>query len=162
MGIQIAKVQSEVTLKLQKLNSGFGATSWGPHTFSFVQVSDPAVYNQAYVGKHTLAPTTGTVDIDLRSFTNLAGEAVVMSGVIELWLSVTGTGASVELTPGASNGLVWFWTGTDPKITVPAASHIHFCQPTHVVVDGTHKVLTLTNVGAGAAEATLVIIGKTG
>ncbi len=123
------------------------------------------VWDQAYAGKLSLA-AAGTTTIDLRSFTNLAGEAVVLDHgfgvIIQVVPDVTADDDCVLVVePGASNGLVW----TMADITVGANQTYVMLYPVDetagVTIDGTHKTLKFTNSGTDALTATVVILGGT-
>lgn len=159
-----AKVQGDVTLKLRKTNGSFGPTEWGSYTLGLTSTIDVSDNNQAYIGKHTLAASGGTATIDLQSFANLAGETgIVLTEAVFLLLLVEGEDASVDLEAGASNGLVWYWTGAITKSAAENQDGIefHYDPANPATVDNTHKTLKLTNNGSEEATATLVIIGNT-
>ncbi len=123
------------------------------------------VWSQAYAANLSLAGAA-TTTVDLRSFTNLAGEAVVMNRVFGIVVQVVPDVAADDdcelvVEPGAANGLVWNMA----DITVMANQTYLMTEAaddtTGTTVDGTHKTLKFTNDGADALTATVVILGGT-
>lgn len=106
------------------------------------------------------------VEFDLSSFTNLASEACAPGHVLGIIVAPTGTlGASqCTLTPGTTNGLTWFFSGTTPGIAVPINCGMFLSgnpADTGAVIDGTHKTLRITNAGTAAVQVAVgVICGK--
>lgn len=104
------------------------------------------------------------VEFDISSFTNLVGETVTTGHVLSLMITPTGTGATCVLSPGASNGLTWFFGGTSPTLTIPIGGvEVHSDSPTGpgTVVDSTHKTLRITNGGSANLTASVVIVLST-
>ena len=157
MSLSKASVQAQISWTQQSSTSGFVKTQQGPDK---VLKSTPvaiAALNEIYVYKGTLA-VSGTLTIDLRAVTNLLNESVVFTGVQKLFLSTSAT--NITMTPGASNGLVWFYTGTSPVLTIKSGGAVTLDDGAVTVVDATHKTLTITNLSSTATTyIELAIIG---
>jgi len=145
MSLSKASVQSQISWTQQSSTSGFVKTQQGPDKVLKSTPVSIASLNEIYVYKGTLA-ISGTLTIDLRAVTNLLNESVVFTGVHKLFLSTSA--ANITMTPGASNGLVWFYTGTAPVLTVKAGGGITLDDGGLTVVDATHKTLTITNLSS--------------
>lgn len=145
MSLSKASVQSQISWTQQSSVSGFVKTQQGPDKVLKSTPVPIASLNEIYVYKGTLA-ASGTLTIDLKAVTNLLNEAVVFTGVQKLYLSTSAT--NITLTPGASNGLVWFYTGTSPVLTVKAGGAITLDDGGVTAVSATHKTLTLTNLSS--------------
>lgn len=154
MPITNLQLQGNLSVSLQKVIAGFNPNKQGPNQINFdLSAIDLTVYTQAYLGK-----LTGTTTIDLTSFTNLAGEAVVLSKAIAMVM--TCIGGSCVLKPGASNGLSgWFFGSTDGIAFADGDSMVFLRDPskTPVTVDSTHKTITITVTGT--PTITVAIIG---
>ncbi|MBP3956468.1 hypothetical protein J8F10_14400 [Gemmata sp. G18] len=123
---------------------------------------DVAAWNQAYAAVLTIA-SAGSTTVDLKSFTNLAGESVALTKALGIVVKVEGTSGVLKITPGASNGLVWFAGATDGHVLRAGES---FCQAgdpagSGITVDATHKTMTFANTGATSIDVTVVIVGST-
>ncbi len=131
---------------------------------------DLDVWDQMFAAVYTLA-AAGTATINLRSFTNLAGEAVVMTAAIALGVQVrhtdpTDTAGELTIGPGASNGLV-AWLIPDMVIDVPTAGSVRtvvFAGDTTdegVTVDATHRAIDLENTGTDEIQVRVIVLGST-
>lgn len=160
MPLESVSTACSIVWEMFKTVSGFENLTQGPNNKSFKQNPDTATWNQLYAAVHSLASGGGTTTINFRSFTNAVGESVTTTnGILELYISVSGAGSSVDVEPGASDGLTWFMGG---PITLVDGSAFKFAQTTSQTVDATHKNITLTNNGgSGTASVTVVAIVKT-
>lgn len=152
---------SEVKWEFTRAVTGFKTAKSGPESKSFNFAPDLGDVEQAYIATIALAGA-GTATIDLQSFTNLIFEAVVLANVAGLFVLVelddpADTDGSLTITPGAANGLTWFWGAG--ALAIPAGSHIGFWTPVPTTVDATHKALDLENPGTDAINATIIIPG---
>lgn len=149
--------------------TGWADLTQGDNQVAFDLVGlDTAVWNQAYAG---VLPINGGANttIDLKSFANLAGEAALaLTKVLAILVKNTpavaaNTNCPLKITPGASNGLVWFAGATDGLILKANEKFTQAGDPagTGVTVDATHKTLKFANTGADAANVTVVIVGST-
>lgn len=153
---------NNITWSMSKANTGYADTKNGPTSASFsLSGVDIANYNYLYVASLTVAPSA-TTTIDLSSLTSLLGEAINFTKV--LTIVVTTTGNQITVATGATNGLVWFFGGTSPTITIPTGGMFAFSEAatsTGTTVDATHKTLKFTNNGATTnATVKVQILGK--
>ncbi|AMV25527.1 hypothetical protein VT84_14105 [Gemmata sp. SH-PL17] len=123
---------------------------------------DTDVWDDAYAAVLTIASSASTT-IDLKSFTNLAGESVALTKALAIVVKVAGTSGVLKITPGASNGLVWFAGSTDGHVVRAGESFTQAGDPTGsgITVDSTHKTLTFANTGATSITVTVAIVGST-
>ena len=168
MALTDASVIAQIGWTLAKSNTGFLDTTQGPDSVLFEAQPDTATVTAVYATSVTLT-ASGTATLDLRSFTDLAGNSVTLVSVYAMIVKVTGSGtANVVITPGASNGLTWFWTGTPsgtdtvtPKLTVTQGGVNLFYQAAAKTVDATHRNLDLLNSGAATSTVLLAFLGGT-
>lgn len=158
MALDFATVTITGTWQQSKTNTGFSPTIQGPDAISqsTALTVGASNANSLYAATGTLA-AAATLTIDLQSFTDQLGQAITMTRAYSIIVKTTGAALKVE--PGASNGLVWFFAGTTPSITIPADGAMGFVQPTAATVDATHKTIKLTNVGAVSLTYNISIIG---
>lgn len=131
--------------------------------------------------------TSGSLSIDLTSQTDVCGQAVNFSAIkgIFIWLLATGDTALDGVTVGtACSGIIidntvvnalsaqshsgWFDNGSEggvggSKFTIPNGAVLPFAIPSAggLVVDGTHKIIKLTNLDAGVhAHVQTVLFGN--
>lgn len=159
MPLTRAVVQAAFGWTLSKANPGRKPTAQ-QDDLRYGAQPDVTVTNQVYVGRLTFT-ANGTQTIDLRAFTNLAGEAVVLAkvnGVI-----VAPVGCAVAVKPGAANGVNWPYL---PAAGVPVPDggvELHY-EPTAVTVDATHKTIDVTATmtgGVTSATVDVAILGGT-
>lgn len=139
----------------------------GNNQITFGGTIDPTVWNQAYAAVLPIAGGANTT-IDLKNFTNLAGETVALTKVLAAVVKNVPTVAAsancpLKITPGTSNGLVWFAGSTD-GLVLKASESFELCgnsAGTGVTVDTTHKTIRFANTGTDAATVTVVILGST-
>lgn len=117
------------------------------------------VANNAYVGTLSLA-SSATVDINLLTDLDPFGAALAATKMVGIILIPTGTNAIVKLEPGAANGLVEPFGAVGDFIKTRADGVFVHMDSAGWTVDGTHKVLTFTNTGAGALVCQVVILVK--
>jgi hypothetical protein len=165
MPLQQVNLTSSLQWILTKVVTGFAPIQQGADSVtSNLSGINLSTFNQLFAQQFTLSASGGTSTFDLSTFTNPAGESTGFGHVLCIEVQVTGTGANVALSPGASNGLVWFFGGTSPTVSVPAGATFIFtnaASATGQVVDSTHKNLTLTNNGSGVATVRVVCVGST-
>lgn len=171
MPISALELSALLKFTLTKTVTGWEDIEQGENEFSLLLTDiDTDVWNQVYAAKHTLA-AAGTATIDLRSFTNLAGEAVVMTAALGIAVKFehsdpTDVAGELTIGAGASNGLA-AWFLPDMVIDAPTAGSTRtlvMCGDTAdegVTVDATHKTIDLENTGTDAIVATVIVIGST-
>ena len=162
MSLFKAAVSSQVTWTQQSAIVGFVSAQQGPDKiYSSVGV-DVTVSDEFYVYKGTLA-ISGTLVINLQSVTNLLNEAVSFTGIRQIILKTDG--ANITLAPSVTSpttGLVWFFTGTTPVLTIKDGGTLLMDDGGFVTVDATHRSITITNTSASVTTyIELAIIGKT-
>lgn len=143
-------------------NTGFNPASESDSmSFTLGGVSI-ATWNQLFADYVTLAPSA-SVDLDLTSVSNLVCETFAFAHVLAIM--VQPSGADITLGPGASNGLQWFFGSTSDTIQIDNGGVMMWSNgvsATGDVVNGTHKILTLTNLsGVNTAIIKLSILGRT-
>jgi hypothetical protein len=152
MPLTALSVRSKIGFTLQKTNTGFPPTTFGPASEGYVY-TQPAGANQLYAAEFTIA-ASGTQTIDLNSFTNLAGESVTGIGAYSLF--VMPVGSPITIGPGASDGLNWFWgSGTIP---IPDGGELKYSQPAAQTVSSSACNVKLTNTGSGSTVVTIVVV----
>lgn len=158
MSVASSGITGSFGWSLSRSNTGFGVVSQGDSLASAVNL-DPTVYNSVFAAEYTLGITSpsNTQAIDLMNFVDLAFEThTTTNKVIGIMVSVTG--GNITIAPGASNGLVWFWTGTSPIVTIKAGGFLVFSDGAATTVDATHKTLTLTNLSASVVATVRIAI----
>ena len=155
MSVTSSGITGSLGWSLSRSNTGFGGVSQGDSVSAAVNL-DASLYNSVFAAEYTLA-ASGTQSIDLKNFVDLAFEThTTTDKVIGIMVSVTG--APITIAPGASNGLVWFWTGTSPIVTIKAGGFLVFSDGAATTVDATHKTLTLTNLSASVVATVRIAI----
>ena len=155
MSVTSSGITGSLGWSLSRSNTGFGGVSQGDSVSAAVNL-DASIYNSVFAAEYTLA-ASGTQSIDLKNFVDLAFEThTTTDKVIGIMVSVTG--APITIAPGASNGLVWFWTGTSPIVTIKAGGFLVFSDGAATTVDATHKTLTLTNLSASVVATVRIAI----
>ena len=155
MSVTSSGITGSFGWSLSRSNTGFGGVSQGDSVSAAVNL-DASLYNSVFAAEYTLA-ASGTQSIDLKNFVDLAFEThTTTDKVISIMVSVTG--APITIAPGASNGLVWFWTGTSPIVTIKAGGFLVFSDGAATTVDATHKTLTLTNLSASVVATVRIAI----
>lgn len=158
MALDFAQVSMSASWQQTKINPGFTNTVQGPDStalFSTLTVGTSNA-NSVYNAQAVLA-ASGTATIDLQSFTDQIGQAIVMTRAYAI--IVTTTGASLKVEPNSTNGLSWFFGGTTPSITIPDGGGFCFSQSSAQTVSGTSKQIKLTNTGAVSTTYKITIIG---
>ncbi len=150
---------------LTKPHTGFLNSQYGPDSAGFSLAGVATGFNQLLARIDTIA-ASGTVTIDVSAYTDLCDNAVTLSKALYLLLIPTGTtGGVLKLEPGASNGLVWFFSGTTPAISIPVNGVFLFSMAPAVaagqVIDGSHKTLLLTNTGSVSMSVKTILLGGT-
>lgn len=158
MSVTSSGITGSLGWSLSRSNTGFGGVSQGDSVSAAVNL-DASLYNSVFAAEYTLGITSpsNAQAIDLRNFVDLAFEThTTTDKVIGIMVSVTG--APITIAPGATNGLVWFWTGTSPIVTIKAGGFLVFSDGAATTVDATHKTLTLTNLSASVVATVRIAI----
>jgi hypothetical protein len=143
MPLTAASIAASLGWTLTETNTGSTPTKQGPDSVSFGPAIDLTLVTQ--VLKLPTPFTSGEVkEVDLSTFTNLAGRAATATKAFGIILCPTGT--SIAIATGTTNGLVWL------AEAIPDGGSLLYFQPLAKVIDATHKTIKLT---AGAAPLTL-------
>lgn len=156
MAATSSSIKGSVTWQLEKDVTGFSSIKTVSQTKS---VSVSSGFDQIYNKRYTIA-AAGTQSIDLSSFTNDIGEAVTTAKVLGIALFPTGENSICRVEPHSTNGLTWFFTASasdTPRISIPGGGMLVFAEPVGTVVDGTHKVLLVTNTGSASMTLDVVV-----
>ncbi len=165
MPLSDLQLATKVSASFQAADGDFPGVSQGPNELRFNLTGiDLTDFDQAYVNVLTIAPS-GTTTVNLQSFTNLAGEAVVLTSVLAIFVKVEGATGVLTIKPGSSNGLAaWFFPGTTNPVTLKHGDMLCVARDpgeTPVVVDATHKTIDFSNTGAASIDVSVVIVGGT-
>jgi len=156
----MALTSSVITGKIQwsqiKTNPGFAPTKQGPDYIASSIAPPINTINEIYAENRVLAASASHT-YDLTTMINFFGEAISFTKARALHLAVQG--GQIELSPGVSDPLTWFFGGTSPSITLPDGSFITVGGGSNATVSGTAKNLTITNTGATSATYQITIIG---
>ena len=156
----MALTSSVITGKIQwsqiKNNAGFAPTKQGPDYIASSIAPPINTINEMFAENRALAASASHT-YDLTTMVNFFGEAITFNKARALHLAVQG--GQIELSPGVSDPLTWFFGGTTPSIILPDGSFITIGGGSNAVVSGTAKNLTVTNTGATSATYQITIIG---
>ena len=162
MSLAQLTLKTGIIWQLSRVNAGgFQPTLQGIDSVQLtLSLGDFSGADDAYITELSLAASANQT-IDFSSFTDLAGNTVTPTKVYAILVKPTGTGAVIQIAPGASNPLTWFFGGTTPTVSVPAGGAMLLMQTGPTTIDGTHKTLKFTNTGSGALLCDLVVITGT-
>lgn len=154
-----------MTWQLARAVTGFSDVTQGVQSAFFTNNSlDVATWNETLNAQYTIA-AAGTQVVDLRTFTDLPGNSATGTKAMAVIILVTGaTTDKLNVTPNASNGLVWPFHNTSSSVDIPGGGMLMFSEgPTSpgTTIDGTHKQLLLTNNGAANLVVTVVALVST-
>lgn len=155
MSLTAAGFQGSFGWAQSQTNTGFVSTQQGSDNIVGSSAPDLTTYNAVMVAQYTLA-ASGTQTIDLRNYTDMLNVTHTTTSKV-LGMIITVAGANVKLEPGATNPLTWFWTGTNPVLTIKSGGFLVFGDGDFTTVDSTHKTLLLTNLSGSVS--TVVRVG---
>lgn len=128
--------------------------------------ADVVGWDEGYIAK---VPVAGgaAVSIDLADFTTLLFEEnVALNKVHGVVLRAdaadeTQTDFTLKFTPGAVDGLQWFFTAVGEGVELEPGALLVYMAPTGAgaTVDGTHSVLSFENTGTDDAVAVIIVLG---
>ena len=148
--------------QLARSNAGFADTKQGSNLSYSQTLTGFATWTQLFAQQMTIANGSFN-EFSLSTFTNALGTAVTAGHILAICIVPTGAGALCSVTPGVTNGLVWYWTGTSPALAVPINGveyHTEDPAGTGTVLDATHNTLRITN--AGTAPLTVSVAAVVG
>lgn len=154
-------IQAVLRWELQRSNSPFEPTRQADDE-GFSYAPDAAVLNHVFLASYTIA-AAGSQVVDFRTFTNLAGEAVVGTKIGGVYVRVApGTGV-LKVEPDATDGLQWPFVAAAPAYTLkPSAAQeagwLH-CDGTNGVLDATHKEWLLSATAATVSVTLAAFVG---
>ncbi len=161
MALNSASTSMSLSWAQELATSGYNPVTQGPDSLSLsispaLTGSNPA--NVLYTETRTLSASGSyTYDFNNGSLSTLLGQALTMTRVFSIAISCSS--GTIVYQPGATNGLEWFLGGTSPTITIPAGAGFLFSTPTHQVVSGTDKTITVSSA-AGATYKIAIIGGQ--
>lgn len=159
MALTYAQSLVSSTWQQTQTNTGFDDTVQGPESFAF-SISHAVGASDANVifAKEDDIAISSSVNIDLSAAVDFFNNSNSFARVYSLVVSATG--GSLTLSPGASNGLEWFFGSATDSITIQDGSAFMICETLDTTVDATHKILTLTNPsGVDVVTYKIAIIG---
>lgn len=145
-------------------STGFASATQGDQITANLNNLSTTTFNQQFSEQYTLTASGGTATFDLTSFTNLVGESVTLGHVLTLVVQVVSGNGPVNLAPGASNGLQWFFGGSTQSINLTNGDSLWFSNPstaTGTAVTSGAKTMTVTNNGTNQAIVKIAILGST-
>lgn len=158
MSLDFANVSIGTTWQQRKTNTGFADTVQGPDGLS-LNLSYPVGStnaNSIYIGQGTLSALASTT-IDLFSFTDKLGQSVSMTRVYSMVVKTTGD--RLQVSPGATNPLLWPFPNSTHSVVIPAGGAFAICQPTPFTVSSTARNIKLENYGSVSLTYDIAIIG---
>lgn len=110
-------------------------------------VTPGSTCNRVFFESRTLV-ASGTYTYDLQALTDALGVAIVATKIFGL--RIENSGNTLTIAPGAANGLVFYWSGTNPVITIKTGgTHAH-CDPAATTVTALLKTLLFTNASGSS------------
>ena len=146
----------------QQANPGFTATVQGPDTFqySLTPVIEDTGLNTIFAKQDTLAPLVSTT-FDLTNLTDLLNQPLTFTRAYMFQIYTSAT--DLQITPGASNPLQWFFMDISDGILVKANSNFMYNSLYPFTVDASNKNITIFNTSATTSTTyTIAIVGGIG
>ncbi len=160
MALSDLQLTLALSATLTKSITGFADDVQGPNELTFTLAGiDLTTFSKLLAADYSIA-AAAHVDYDLFSFTDLQNLSTSMTTVLAV--IVAPTAGDIVLSPGGSNPLTWFFSGTTPAVKCYENGVFLLCEAVAAVgqtVDATHRNLTLTNNGAGTAAGKIYAIG---
>jgi hypothetical protein len=160
--LQNVGLNASITWLLNRAVTGFSNVIHGTESALFSSNALPvATWDELFAAQYVIAPA-GTQVVDLRSFTDLPGNAVVGTKAMAIIVLVTGAvGDKLNVKPNAANGLQWFFEDPAKGINIPGGGMAMFSEgpaSPGTTIDATHKQLLLTNNGAAPLTVKVVAL----
>lgn len=147
----------------ESLGGTLGLINFGPTSNGLSLTPAVATFNTIYTNVITnLATSAYSADLNMFSFTDYVGNVTGFGHVCGILLLPTGS--DMELTVGSTAPLQWFLDGTTQGtnfIKCVAGSWFGYAVPAAgpgYVVDNTHKMLSIRNVGVSGTNSTTIIV----
>lgn len=164
MALTQISLTAAMSWQLNRAITGFEPAQQGADASRFNGTTiDPATWTEMFGAQYTMLGG-GTQVVDLRSFTDLVGNAVTASKALAIMVTVAGAETDfLNVKPNtASNALVWFFGTTNDSINIPGGGFFAFSVPptstTGTTVSATVRNLLLTNTGAGSLTVKVTVI----
>lgn len=166
----LASFSLSLSLNFQLTREDSFGTASSPAVAAAFNLAD-APFTEGFA-EFVAVPAGATVDFDFFDFVNLIYEE---SGLSRIWTllilpevdengTVGGTAdASIEIKPGATNPLTWFFRGTDPRISLPVNGVFLYSLGADAdgqSVDATHRNIRITNTGDDNLIVTVGALGQ--
>jgi hypothetical protein len=164
-GLTQIGMSASLTWQLARAVTGFTDVTQGSESASFASNSlDVATWNELFAAQYTMA-TLGTQVVDLRAFTDLAGNSVTGTKAMAFIILVTGAVTdTLNVLPNTPDGLIWPFHDLTSSVDIPGGGMLMFSEgPTSTgkTIDGTHKQLLLTNNGLASLTVKIVVLVST-
>lgn len=165
MGLSSVGINAAINWQLARSVGPFADVTQGPDGANFALNALPvATWNELFAAQYTIS-ASGTQAVDLRSFTDLPGNAVTATAVLAVLVLVTGDAADVlNVKAHGTDGLQWFFENATHGVNVPGGGMFLFSEGSDsagTAVDATHRQLLLTNTGGADLTVTLVALVST-
>lgn len=150
MSLVSANAYQSLTWAQQKVVPGFSNIYQGPDTFSFANtfvIQDGGV-DTVWAVEGTLA-ALGSTTIDLQNLTDVFGDPIVFERVYSLQIETTDS--QLQIGPGATDPVSWFWTSATDRVTVATDSNFVYCTNVAYFVTSSAKTLDLYNPSSTTA-----------
>lgn len=155
MPVDSSSILSTISWQHYRQNGGFLNTNQGPDSLSASVESETP--GGVYAETKSLGVSSAS-SYDLTALTDLLLQPLAFANVLALM--VTTSSGSVTLEPGGSNPAALFMGGTSPGIVIPEGGVV-ICSASAIVVDSTHKNLTVATGASSGATYQIAILGGT-
>lgn len=159
------QIQATVTWEQSQSNGAlFQESVQGPDSVSYRSTPDAAVYTEIQVLSFTLA-AAASLTLNLNSFVNLFNATKTITKALGLLIKATNTvlGGQLQVAPGASNGIGFWFSGTTPALVLScgdpagAGCAILLADGVTNVVSGSVKNIDVSNPGTQTITVTVAI-----
>ncbi len=163
MALDSVSVQASVTWEMSRANTGFADTTQGSDTANFaLSALDAATWDALFAAQYTIA-AAGTQAVNLRAFTDLAGNSIAAADkVLNILILVTGaTADKLNVKPHGTDGLKWFFENASYGVDIPGGGCLLFSEgatSAGTTIDASNRQLLLTNNGSAALTVKVVAL----
>lgn len=155
MALGFGNTSASLNWQQNQVNTPFQPTTQGADS---VALSVSLNNAEAVFAKEYAIAASGSQSIDLTNITDLLNLTYPLVAVYAIIVKCTG--ADCIFSPGATNGLQWFFGGATNSITVKKDGCFLYSSPSSTPVTSTSKTLLLTNASStDALSVTIAIIG---
>lgn len=165
MALSQIAISGNISWQLLRAVTGFVDVTQGPDALAFASNNlDVATWNELFAAQYTML-AAGTQVVDLRTFTDLPGNAVTATKAMAIMILVTGATTGVlNVKPDATDGLVWPFENVGFGVNIPGGGMILFSEgatSTGKTINATNKEFLLTNTGAVTLTVTVAALVST-